>query len=334
MHNSFKVATFNLFNFVLPDVNYYGKRHYDQSTYDKKKYWIVGQLRNMDADVVGFQEIFHEKALQQTLKQSGIYDNASLIVGERYQSDGSPLPANGIVTRHKVIDSSYITHFPDTGRIDYDGVPIPLREFSRPVLRVQLEAPNGLRYMVLVVHLKSKRPMYANKENHDDPVHYAIASSRSLIRRAAESVALRAVLVNLMKDTQTPVIVMGDINDAVTAVTSEIIAGAPPWRYTPPDKKRELWDVLLYNVKDIQARRSYHDVYYTHIHNGHYESLDHIFVSEEFVSANPKHIGDVRNVRTFNDHLIDDSNSNDSVPLWQSDHATVVSEIKLRETGG
>jgi predicted extracellular nuclease len=39
---------------------------------------------------------------------------------------------------------------------------------------------------------------------------------------------------------------------------------------------------LLYNTKDIQARQSSGDFYYSHIYNGHYEGLDHILVSKHF----------------------------------------------------
>jgi len=39
------------------------------------------------------------------------------------------------------------------------------------------------------------------------------------------------------------------------------------------------------------VRASDRDVTYSHIHNGRYEVLDHILVSQEFVRSNPNHIG-------------------------------------------
>ena len=86
--------------------------------------------------------------------------------------------------------------------------------------------------------------------------------------------------------------------------------------------------ILLYNVKDIQALQSYRDVYYTHIYNGHYGSLDHILVSEEFVRPNPQHIAWVENVQVLNDHLVDETLSSEEVPNWQSDHAQVVAILR------
>lgn len=88
--------------------------------------------------------------------------------------------------------------------------------------------------------------------------------------------------------------------------------------------------MLLYNVKDIQARQSYRDTYYTYIHNGHYESLDHILVSQEFVHQNPSRLGEVEYVSVHNDHLIDETLSDQAVPRWQSDHGQVVTTIRLR----
>jgi hypothetical protein len=124
---------------------------------------------------------------------------------------------------------------------------------------------------------------------------------------------------------------MGDFNDDGGAVTSKVMSGSPPWRRLPIEVKREIWDVLLYNVKDIQARQSYHDVYYTHLHNGHYDSLDHILVSQEFVRQNPARLGFVEYVKVFNDHLIDETLSNDRIPLWGSDHGQVVTTIQLEK---
>ncbi len=134
-----------------------------------------------------------------------------------------------------------------------------------------------------------------------------------------------------VKGNNDAVLILGDINDTGQAVTSEIMAGSPPWRKIPFEKKLRAWDILLYNVKDIQARQSYRDVYYTHIHNGHYESLDHILISQEFVRQNPNHLGYVEYVRVFNDHLLDDTLSQTEIPHWQSDHGQVVVTIRLRD---
>ncbi len=208
---------------------------------------------------------------------------------------------------------------------------IPLLKFSRPILKVRLEIRTGLEVFVFVVHLKSKRPKMSEDAKPHDPRERSKGHARSLMLRAAETTAMRHLLLDTLQDTYDPVIVMGDFNDDGGAVTSKIMSGSPPWRNLDRKDKERIWDALLYNTKDIQARQSYRDVYYTHVHNGHYDSLDHILVSQEFVRQNPSRVGYVEYVKVFNDHLVDDTLSDDKIPLWQSDHGQVVVTVHLEE---
>jgi predicted extracellular nuclease len=322
-----KVGTFNTYNLVLPGVIFYTNRKYSKKEYNRKVNWLSGQLKRMDADIVGFQEVFNEAALQDVVSASGIYEGAEVLIAQ--QSYEEPQPLTALVTRYPVLEQGSIADFPSEARIENEGDIVPIARFSKPVLWVKIKISDALVITVIVVHLKSKRPVFPNGADENDPKTIAHGKAKALILRAAESYALRCILVDMLRDTNKPVILLGDINDAVHAVTSDIIAGSPPWRYLPRDQKEPIWDVLLYNVKDLQARRSYRDVYYTHIFNGHYESLDHIFVSEEFVFPNPDHIAYVENAVVLNDHLIDETVSSEEIPNWQSDHGQVVTAIKL-----
>ena len=89
------------------------------------------------------------------------------------------------------------------------------------------------------------------------------------------------------------------------------MAGNEPFFLLRHEQKKRLWDVLLYSVHDIQEAQSYRDVSYTHIFNGRYELLDHIYVSQELVRQFPNRVGEVRNTRIFNDHLFDER-----LPRW------------------
>jgi endonuclease/exonuclease/phosphatase family metal-dependent hydrolase len=324
--NRFKVGSFNLYNLVLPGITYYGHHRCSDRDYQKKTAWIAGQLRRMDADIVGFQEIFHSAALQEALRQSGQYEDATVLVGNE-TGEG---PVVGLVSRFKVLEHGVVPQFPVEARLEFGGTALPLDEFSRPVLWANVEIREGIEVVIFVVHLKSKNPMIRDGADPHDPMERAMGKARSLIRRAAEASALRHLLLDVLQGRDQAVMAMGDVNDAGNAVTSEIVSGSPPWRKLPFEKKLPVWDVLLYNVKDIQARQSYQDVYYTHIHNGHYENLDHIFVSQEFVRQNNRHLGYVEYVSIFDDHLIDKTLSDESVPPWQSDHGQVVVTIRLR----
>ena len=156
---------------------------------------------------------------------------------------------------------------------------------------------------------------------------------RSLTLRACEAAALRYLILKEISHTKTPLIVLGDLNDAAHAVTSDILQGKLPQKNYPLEVKFKLWDILLYSCSDLQVRKSYKDVYYTHLHNSHYESLDHIFVSQEFVNENPRCIGNVEYMKLFTDHLMDTALTDDPPPSHTSDHGQVVISIRLKSPG-
>ncbi|MFN3196790.1 MAG: endonuclease/exonuclease/phosphatase family protein [Bradymonadia bacterium] len=327
----FTVGSFNLRNLVRPGVPYYGREGDSPREVQRKQVWIGRQLDNMRAEIVGVQEVFHADALAGAVERSRMgRHNATVHVSEREGDDG-PLPSVGLVTTLPVKRCEFIESFPSAGCLQLSEGANPVDRFSRPVLRAEIELPTGPTVVVFVVHLKSKRPEMLDGEDEHDPMHRATGKARSLIRRASEAIALRHLLVEALHDTDTPVMVMGDLNDAGGAVTSDIITGSPPWGRLPERQKQALWDVLLYNVKDIQARQSHKDVYYTHLHNGHYDALDHILVSQEFSRGNRRGIGHVEYVQVLNDHLVDRTLARRKTPRWHSDHGLVVATFKLYE---
>jgi predicted extracellular nuclease len=319
-----RVGTFNLCNLALPNTLYYRER-YSTEDYIRKKQWTAAQLDRMRADVIGFQELFHPEALQETLQQSEHCRNFKLIA----IAPTGDTPTVALASRFPILNYRYIQDFPAAARLDVQGAEMPFTHFSRPVLAAQLQLSDTVACTVFVVHLKSKRPIFPDQVDRQDPVEIAKGQARSLMLRAAESIALRVLLMQVLQHRDYPVMVLGDMNDGGTSVTSQIISGEVPHRKLEPARKRNIWDVLLYHVKDIQARQSYGDFYYTHIHNGYYESLDHIMVSQEFVGQNPDRIGRVVYVSVFNDHLLDATLTQEEIPNWQSDHGQVVASIEL-----
>jgi endonuclease/exonuclease/phosphatase family metal-dependent hydrolase len=326
--NQFRVGTFNLQNLALPEKEYYPGQKYTQDEYKKKLAWTGQQLDRMHVDIVGFQEVFHQGALKEVLHRSPHHKHHDLVM-----ADGGPGNAPGIAlaTRFPVVNHWVFNQFPEEALIDFDDEALPIQRFSHPVLAVELALTETVNCTVVVVHLKSKRPTMPNGVDRTDPVERAKGEARSLIRRAAEATALRYLLMTVLKDRTHPVIVMGDVNDNHTAVTTQIVSGQPPWECWPLRKKFPIWDVLLYQAKDTQARLGYGDHYYTHIHNGHYDSLDHIMFSEEFAAQNRGRIGRVTYVSVYNDHLFDETLLEDNIAPWKSDHGQVVATIELEE---
>lgn len=323
-----RVASFNLLNFALPSTVFYGKQQYSPEEYAQKKAWITMQLTKLNADIIGFQELFDEQALREVIEEHPLYKGAIIVMGAR--KGGSPGVA--LVSRFPIQSTSIHTHFSE--KLEVEGMIVPFESFSRPILRVRVELQKGLNVEVFVAHLKSKRPLIPEGVNRHAALEISKGKARSLLMRAAEANALRTILMDTLEHRDTPVMVLGDLNDTHTAVTTRIISGEAPPRYWPMEHKAKVWDTLLYHVKDIQARQSSQDVYYTHIHNGHYESLDHIMVSQELVRENPNRVGRVVYVEAFNDHIIDQTLAAGPINPCESDHAQVVATIELDSPKG
>ncbi|MEM1137920.1 MAG: endonuclease/exonuclease/phosphatase family protein [Bacteroidota bacterium] len=323
------IGTFNLLNLSLPNVEYYPRRSYTQETYEKKLVWLGNQLSKMKGDILGFQEVFHDEALLALLKSN--IATAKYNVVSTYDSANTKRPYVALATRFEILEEEVFTDFPSL--VQFDDEEIAIKRFSRPVLRCKVKLSENMIIQCFVAHLKSKRPDYPDDipwEEKHHPKEIAHAKVRSLVRRTFEAAALRELLLPYLMGKDEPVILMGDLNDNNLAVSTKLISGEPPKKKEKSKVKRKIWDSLLYNVKDIQARMSFHDYYFSHIHNGHYEALDHILVSQEFVAENPKSIGRVVYVKVLNDHILDETLSDEAIPDWQSDHGQVVASIELK----
>lgn len=381
MAKRFRAATFNAENLAHPGVFFYKRDKdgpYDELAFTRKAGWMAGILDTGKPDIIGFQEIFSLEALARVIAKSSYLgsDGQTTIISPGCETDpatGRPKnllkddagrdavegPHCALVSRFPVIDYHLIPDFPaevvfniPTGLHDDEGevVHLPISRFERPVLRATIQLPTGVNAVVFVAHLKSKRPKFLSSEQNGgnpSPLDTALGNVRSLIVRAAEAVALRALILKEIDDTVdgnrgTPVILFGDLNDDVSAVTTEIIAGPRPPFYARDTVKKAQWDVGMTSVHEIVAQRSLRDVAYTHIFDGKYAILDHIHVSQEFTHGFPARVASLLNVVIHNDHVVDSSLSRPetpakividgksyNAPALHSDHGVPVAEFEF-----
>lgn len=127
-----------------------------------------------------------------------------------------------------------------------------------------------------------------------------------------------------MKGTDTPVVVMGDLNDSQHSNTLNIITGQP--NYLLSGLSQGGSDVDLYSVGTLQEYRSQRDVYYMHVFNKTRESLDHILVSQEFYDNSRNRLWAFKGMEITNDHL----NSDDHKETGSSDHGIVCATFEYR----
>ncbi len=325
-------ATFNLLNLQEPGKHTYSSKKpaFEDSAegreiYEQKLQWTADKIIALDADVIGFQELWSAKALQDAFNKAELSSEYDLIARDA-PGIGRPQVAmavrKGWVKNASIDDSLWKENFPETFVFndlkEMDGaqeeISVTINNFSRPVLAVdiQIEAngPTPPPIKVYVAHLKSKGPARL-RGSRDNPVlenHSGITlSAVSHIRRVMEAGALRAMLDADMKETDdkefSPTVVLGDLNDATASVTTELISGQPTYRLFAASRAGGKSDKGLYSVESLQQYRSQRHVYYTHIYKNKLDTLDHILVSEEFYDHSKKRHWSFEEMEMINDHL-------------------------------
>lgn len=319
-----QIANFNTLNFAAPGrVFYPNEDSYDEHEYARKLAWLGEQIRRLNADVACFEEVWDESALRDAVAASGLHYAHVLVPGAEAGAVGTPRV--GMATRLDLVEHRSLSEFPPGMALQVPELGEYAR-FERPVLQARLRTRQGQEVVLLVVHLKSKRPKFLIDtaghplEDRDDPAIVARATLRALIMRGAEAAALRATVSAILAGTHTPLVLAGDLNDQPDSVTSQIIAATSEVAFD-----RSARDTALWHAYDVQSGNSLRrDVAYSHVHQGTPEILDQIWVSEEFVAGSRFAVGDVRRVDYFNDHL------NEGRDRTRSDHGFVRAVLRLR----
>ena len=330
-HDRFSVATFNLYNFQLPGLamNPFQKP-WTHTEFDKKVSWIARMLDHVDADVVGLQELWHAGAMETVLARQALEGRYDLLAEP---ANGSKIICAALVRKGLLRGTpQWVSKFPKAVRLESDdgldpqspAISVHIPGFSRPVLHFRI----GLRddpplTEVFVAHLKSKLPTQVNDEPwyEADPETFrdhrnALGGAISTIRRTAEATALRVLLTDVMKSTDTPVLVLGDLNDGQHSNTINILTEQP--NYLVGESLGGA-DIGLYTAQTLQEYRDTRDVYYTHVHQDLRESLDHVLVSEQFYDHSRRRTWLFDGLVINNDHL----NEEDHRETGTGDHGVV-----------
>lgn len=313
MQQEIRFATFNAFNLAPA-----GQQLYENllpltgEEYEAKLDWTARQIDLLDADVIGFQEVFSQAILKQVLARTRGYRDAIHVGFDPDPACERLTPSVALVSRLPLAGPGQaIGRFPD-------GVAMPeADQFARSPVHASIIAAPGVVVDVVVVHLKSKRPDYRTGDSGDDPMLYAMACLRSLVRRGTEAVALHVVLSKMARENERPQVVLGDFNDVADAVTTGIVLGLGA-----PHGQR------MYDAFQIQSLQDHlRNVAFSSVHEGQYSTIDHILVSGHFHGGLPGAIGEVLDVIYLNDHLV-------LARPEASDHGQVVARVRLHERPG
>lgn len=315
MQQEIRFATFNVCNLAPPGVKLYDNLlPTTEAEYEAKLNWTAHQLDLLDADVIGFQEIFSQATLKEVLARTQRYRDAFHLGFDPDPAAMRLTPSVALVSRLPLAGAAPMVEFPP-------GIELPpgsrdAARFTRAPLHAVVTVSPDVLVDVVVVHLKSRRPDYRSGDTGEDPALYALACLRSLIRRGTEAAALRVLLTEMGRANRRPRVLLGDFNDVADSVTTSIVLGAG----TPLGDR-------LYDANQVQRRVGHaRHLGFSSVHEGHYSTIDHILVSEEFNGALPNAIGEVVDVLYLNDHLDLD------LPA-ASDHGQVLARVRLYDEG-
>lgn len=325
------IGTFNLFNLNKPGLAVYtDTTGWTQAEYDLKIAWTARQLRLMNADVFGFQEMWHADVIVDALAAAGMSADYDLLAPPN--ANGKRIVCAAIIRKGLLTGSPrWIEDFPPEFVLKSGGddpqtpdIAVTIKGFSRPVLHFTAKLrTTEADVNFYVCHFKSKgptkvfnepwfranRPLYAKHAT-------GIGSAVSTIRRTAEAAALRFILSEQMKGNDNPVIVLGDLNDGQHSNTANIVSEQP--RFLVGESMGG-GDTALYTVQTLQEYRDTRDVYYTHVFQDMRESLDHIMVSQEFYDNSKKRLWLFDGLVINNDHL----NFDDHKDSGTNDHGII-----------
>ncbi|MEZ4390072.1 MAG: endonuclease/exonuclease/phosphatase family protein [Polyangiales bacterium] len=291
--------------------------------YRRKIDAVAAVVSRMNADVVAFQEVEGAQVLDAVRAALPEMNYLPAMAGA---SDARGI-ACGLLSRFPIRSAE--VH--GVGELAFpafaDGDPRPFigrLHARRGLLECDLTLPDGSLLTVMVVHLKSARPVPRVSESgasvHIDD-HYAAAegASRAMVVRLAEALQVRSrVDARLHRDGRAQIAVLGDLNDGPDSVTVRAIAGelieTPRGRHTDLDALAALDAGVLHHCMRSAPEGSRH----TLLHRGARLQFDHVLASRWLWRR-------FRGVRVLNESLREGGEG------WreevESDHAAVVASF-------
>lgn len=326
MTGDISFASFNLLNFQEAGKKAHRKL-VSADLYERKLEWTRHMLRDVDADVIAFQELWSKACLEDVFSLADFEDYELTYIKE---PDDNPwygiAVALAVRKPWRVKGKRLYKNFPfeniyklDEDDGEDDEVEVKIKRFSRTIINAVLENADSdtiPEIDVFAAHLKAKLPSSANaiEAKHRS----AVGSAISTIRRTAEAAALRWILTEHMKGSTIPTVVIGDLNDDPRSNTLALITEQPTLK--PTSRGR---DTALYSALQLEQLRSFRDVFYTHEYNNMKDTLDHILVSEEFFEPSDDAIWRHTETKIWNDFIEDQRDHT-------SDHGIIKASFRYR----
>ncbi|QFT63792.1 endonuclease/exonuclease/phosphatase family protein [Roseivivax sp. THAF30] len=345
----FSLATFNLYQYAAPGTYWYDRESGNSNSEAKwalKQDFILRTLADLDADIVGFQEVFSRVEFRALATAAG-YPNVVFGGDPAFETeeDGTVVwqgPVVALASRFPILSAGPLAADPS---VEPDGLLAPDFDFRRQIIEAEIEVPGLAQPLVVYcAHLKSQgafvdRDRVAafggwSERFRDHLSQRAQADASQVIRRAGEAIMLyEAAMKRMATDRDLPLAVLGDLNDEPGSFTLRIltqnedvpyIAGT---RYQALDnsEKSNRYTWQLYSTAGLGAPQGL-GLTPTHVGWMHASVLDYVLVSNGLNRRNPR--GPVADTTydVFNSHHWDpESDSKET-----SDHAPVRAIFELK----
>jgi len=333
-----RLGTFNLFQLVEPPYSWYSKKDkFNKYEWAEKTLWIKKQIRKMDCDIIGFQEVFSRDALESLVQELGFkyFKTADLAKLSTNNPKKYVTTTVALASKYPISNMQKVkVHTPSLKAHAFEGH----FHFSRIPIKATITLPNDKALLVYVAHLKSNRlnafehtfKKNDSMEHKKELVFATLADkhSASLQQRLCEASSL---FFDIRKSKSKPVILLCDLNDKEFSLTIDALTN-----YKYHDDRRKEQYVLhdasyqytkkAYNphpeVKEVPRKATSYFL-------GKGNVLDYVFISNDFDSNNEASVAHVTDYLVLDEHLKDNKDGS----LLTSDHAQVVCELtfKLRE---
>lgn len=352
----FRVATFNLYQYAEPGTWFYERTDANTYTPDEwaaKKAWIATQVAQMDADVIGFQEVFSWQDLQAFTTCLGypffavaeeapatlagddkVFVGPRLAIAARQPFDWTPL-----VPPQAVADGTRVE----------DGF-----RMARTTMVATTQVAGLGQVTMVLLHLKSrgafvdKAPIDAipdpDAKLHAFNTAFSLRMADQAILRHAEAAAVYRFMIDRVRaDPDHVGIVLGDLNDEPDSWTLQALSATPdPVREGAPRRPWMVGSTPYHDLPDA-AQQAYHRfrlqdavhllpaepnvprpiTYATEDGSGR---PDAVLVTQALAPRNANAVWTVQEHRVLNEHLV----GKPQPKKLTSDHAPVVVTIAPR----
>lgn len=327
-----RFATFNLFQFVEPPYCWYVKKDsFKLSEFEAKKVWIKEQIKQMNCDIIGFQEVFSSECLQTLLQELG-FDYFSTVETAKTDPNNPKIYISttvALASKYPIKKLKSVSlYVPTLKKHNFEGH----FTFSRKPIQATIVLPNNQAIKIFVCHLKSNRLnefeyIFNEKDTFKhkcEQIQKALEQNYSpaLKQRLCEATSL---FYEIQK-SKLPVILMCDLNDKEFSMTIEALCNQ---KYHYTNKQRQLlYDAFYLHDKKVynphpEAKKPKRTP--TSYYQSYGNVIDYLFVSKHFNKKSKENIAQVIGYEVFDQHL--QKNQNGS--LLQSDHAPVVCEVEF-----